>query len=254
MCRWIYAGLALAYVVVTIMFLLVLLVVVGVRLCDPARWLILVGWIGLCFGGVVLVERLRPLFWPAYRLPILAEEERLSSLLGEVQTRVGSKMRVRFLISGEAEKPTGSLGYRTIVVQSGMLPIASDGELRGLLAHELGHLRDGDRVMEAAFSMARLPARLFRWGCWSIRWGFRFSIVVGLLLLGALFLVLIGLMPFFLLDGVFRAFHLGLIRQIDYRQDAFAFRVGCGDGLRAWLMRSGLAANASRIRRLEKMK
>jgi Zn-dependent protease with chaperone function len=253
MCRWIYAGLVLAYVFVTIMFLLVLVVVVGVRIPDPVRWLILAGWIGLCVGRVALAERLRPLFSPAYRQPILAEEERLNSLMGEVQSRVGSKMRIRFLICGDAEKPTRSLGYRTVVVQSGMLALASDGELRGLLAHELGHLRDGDRVMEAALSMAGLPALLFRWGCWSIRWGFRFSIVVGLLLLGMLFPVLIGLLLFFLLDGVFRVFRWGLWQQIDYRQDRFAYRAGCGDGLKAWLLRSGLAANASRIRRLEKM-
>jgi Zn-dependent protease with chaperone function len=253
MCRWIYAALVLAYVVVTIMILLVVLIVVGVRIPDPVRWLILTGWIGLCVGGVVLAERLWPLF-SSDRMPILEEEERLNSLMGEVQGRVGSKMRIRFLIRGDAKARNGSLGYRTILIQSGTLPLASDGELRGILAHELGHLRDGDRVMEAAFLMAGLPSLLFRWGCRLIRWGFRVSIVVGLLLLGVLFPVLVGLLPFFLLDGVFRVLRWGLSRQIDYRQDGFAFRVGCGDGLRAWLARSGLATNVQRIRRLEKMK
>jgi Zn-dependent protease with chaperone function len=254
MCRWAYGFLVLAYVVVTIMILLVLLIVVGVRISDFVRWMILVAWIAICLGGVVLVERLWPLFSPVYRRPILAEEERLHSLMGEVQHRVGSRMRIRFLISGVAEKPTCSFGYRTVVIQSGMLPLASDGELRGILAHELGHLRDGDRVMEAAFVTAGLLARVFRWAGWLIRRGFRISIVIGLLVLGVLFFVLIGLLPFFLLDGVVRAFRWGLRRQIDYRQDAFTFKAGCGDGLRAWLMQSGLAANASRIRRLEKMK
>jgi Zn-dependent protease with chaperone function len=254
MCRWVYGFLVLVHVFFTIMFLLVVLIVMGVRIADFVRWVILAGWFAICLGGVVLVERLRPLFSPVYRRPILAEEERLNSLMGEVQRRVGSKMRIRFLICGEAEKPTWSLGYRTVVIQSGMLALASDGELLGILAHELGHLRDGDRVMAAAFETAGLPARVFRWGGWLIRRGFRISIVVGLLLLGVLFIVLIGLLPFFLMDGVFRAFRWGLRRQIDYRQDAFAFRAGCGDGLRAWLVRSGLAANVSRIRRLEKMK
>lgn len=254
MCRWVYGFLVLVHAFLTIMILLVLLIVIGMRIPDFVRWLMLVGWFVICFGGVWVVERLSWLFWPGCRRPILAEEDRLNSLMGEVQRRVGSKMRIRFLICGEAERPTGSLGYRTVLVQSGMLPLASDGELRGVLAHELGHLRDGDRVMEAAFVTAGLPARLFRWGCWSIRWGFRSSIVVGLLMSGVLILVLMGLLPFFLLDGVFRAFRWMLRRQIDYRQDAFAFRAGCGDGLRAWLMQSGLAANVCRIRRLEKMK
>ena len=201
----------------------------------------------------MLVERLWPLFSPVYRRPILAEEERLNLLMGEVQHRVGSRMRIRFLVCGDAEMPTRSLGYRTVVIQSGVLPLVSDGELRGILAHELGHLRDGDRVMEAAFVTTGLLARLFRWGCWLIGWGFRFSFMVGLFLMAVLFLLLIGLLPFFLLDGIFRVLRWGLRWQIDYRQDAFAFRVGCGDGLQAWLVRSGLAANARRIRRLEKM-
>jgi Zn-dependent protease with chaperone function len=254
MCRWVYGFLVLAYVFLTIVILLVVLIVAGVRIADFGRWMILVGWIAICPGGVVLVERLWPLFSPVYRRPILAEEERLNLLMGEVQHRVGSRMRIRFLVCGDAEMPTRSLGYRTVVIQSGVLPLVSDGELRGILAHELGHLRDGDRVMEAAWFTAGLLARLFRGVCLLIGRGFGVSIVAGLLLAGVLFLVLIGLLPFFLLDGVVRAFRWGLRRQIDYRQDAFAFRAGCGDGLRAWLMRSGLAANASRIRRLEKMK
>jgi Zn-dependent protease with chaperone function len=248
-----YVLLVFGYVFLTIMIVIFLLMVFGVRMADWVRWVILVGWFVICFGGVWVVERLSGIFWPDWRRPIRAEEERLVSLMSEVRGRAGSKMRVRLLISGEAEKPTGSFGYRTVVVQSGSLPLASDGELRGILAHELGHLRDGDRVMEAAFVTAGLLARLFRWGCWLIGWGFRFSIIVGLFLMAVLFLLLIGLLPFFLLDGVFRVLRWGLRWQIDYRQDAFAFRVGCGDGLRAWLVRSGLAAHVRRIRRLEKM-
>lgn len=168
--------------------------------------------------------------------------------------QVYRQITVRFLIRSAAEKKDGSIGYRTILIQSGTLPLASDNELRGILAHELGHLRDGDRVMEAAWFTAGLLARLFRGVCLLIGRGFRVSLVAGLLLAGVLFLVLIGLLPFFLLDKIFRAFRWALSRQIDYRQDAFAFQVGCGDGLRAWLEKSGLAANVSRIRRLEKMK
>ena len=252
-CRWMHVLLVFGYVLLTIMIVIVLLMVFGVRMAEWVRWVMMVGWFVICFGGVFVVEVPASVILPDCRRPILAEEERLVSMMSEVRGRAGSKMRVRFLISGAAEKPTWSLGYRTVVVQSGSLPLASDGELQGILAHELGHLRDGDRVMEGAFVTAGLLARLFRWGCWLIGWGFRVSFVAGLFLMAVLFLVLIGLLPFFLLDRVFRVLRWGLRWQIDYRQDAFAFRVGCGDGLRAWLVRSGLAANVRRIRRLEKM-
>ncbi len=254
MCRWIYAALVFAYVIVTIMMVLVVLIVVGVRIPDPVRWFVLVGWVVFCSGGVFVVEVLGAVVLRDCRRPIREEQERLVSLIGEVQQRVDLHRQIRFLIRGDAKAPNGSLGYRTILIQSGTLPLASDGELRGILAHELGHLKDGDRVMEAAFYTAGLLARLFHLGCRFIRRSFRVSAVAGLLLSGMLFLLLLGLLPFFLLDGVFRVFRWGLRRQIDYRQDGFAFKVGCGDGLRAWLARSGLAANASRIRRLEKMK
>jgi Zn-dependent protease with chaperone function len=247
-------GLALGYVIFTIMVVLVVMIVVGVRMSDPLRWLILVGWITFCAGNVFVMERLGTAVFPDCRMPIGSEEERLVGLIQPVLDRAGSKMRIRFLVRSAPEKPTGSLGYRTILIQSGCLPLASDGELQGILAHELGHLRDGDRVFESAFAMAGLFSQLFRWGCRLVRWGFGVSVLVGLVLLGILSPALLLLLIFYFLDGVFRGLQWGLKRWIDYRQDTFAFRVGCGDGLRAWLERTGLAANAHRIRRLEKMK
>ncbi|HUB61622.1 MAG TPA: M48 family metalloprotease [Puia sp.] len=253
MCRWVYNFLVLVYVVMTSVTLVVLLIVAGVHLSDGVRLAIFAGWIAICLGGVFLAERLIPFVWPGYRRPILAEEERLDSLMREVQRRTGSKMRIRFVICGDAERPTQSLGYRTVVIQSGSLPLVSDGELKGILAHELGHLRDGDRVMEAAFVTAGLFSAVFRWWCRLVRPRFGSSVILRLLLMLAIFLLALVLLPFYLVDGVFRLIAGVLRRQIEYRQDRFAFKAGFGDGLRVWLTKSGLAAQVSRIRRLEKM-
>jgi hypothetical protein len=248
-----YRLLVSAYVFVTSVTLVVLLIVVGLRLSDPVRLVIFVGWITICLGGVYAAERLIPFLWPGHRRPIHAEEERLALLMGEVQSRVGSKMRIRFVICCQPEKPTGSFGYRTIVIQSGSLSLASDVELKGILAHELGHLRDGDRVMEAGFATAGVFSHVFRWCCRVVRRGFRMSAIGGVLFLMIVVPFVIVVMPFVLLDGVMRLISWGLRQQIEYRQDKFAIRAGCGDGLKAWLVRSGLAANVGRIRRLEKM-
>jgi heat shock protein HtpX len=252
-CRWLNVVLVVAYVWVTFFFFLTCLILVGMRLSDAVRWMMLAGWMGMGVGGVAFVERLCPFLFSGCRLPIRAEEERLVAAMEEIKDRARSKMRVRFLIRNVAEKRDGSLGYRTILVSSGSLQWASDGELRGMLAHELGHLRDGDRALEAAGFAAGWPALLFRIGCRVVRRAFRTFVVVGVLVLLSLALPLLLLVPFFLLDGVFRVLRRALAYAIEYRQDAYAFGVGCGDGLRAWLEKSGVSAHVGRIRRLEKL-
>src|ERR1700749_3859676 len=116
-CRWVHALLVFGYVFVTIMIVIVLLVVFGVRPAEWVRWVLLVGWFLVCVGGVWVVERVGML--PGCRLPILAEEERLVWLMDAVQKEVGSTMRVRFLIRTVAEGHDRSFGYRTILISSG---------------------------------------------------------------------------------------------------------------------------------------
>jgi Zn-dependent protease with chaperone function len=250
--------------------IIVLSMVFGLRLANWVRWVMLAGWFLVCYGGVFLMDWIGLLFWQGCRKPIGSEEERLSDLVHDILKRVDPDKhwierarepnpvewvypKVRFLIQNDPKRPNGSFGFRTILISSGTLPLASDGELQGILAHELGHLRDGERVMEAAFFTAGLLAQLFRLGCRLIRWGFRVSVAGGLILLGILSPALSLLLIFYLVDGVFRVLRLGLRRWVDFRQDAFACRIGCGKGLQAWLTKTGLTANASRIRRLEKM-
>jgi Zn-dependent protease with chaperone function len=248
-CRWVHILLVVGYVLVTIMIVIVLLVVFGVRMANWVRWMMVVGWFGVCFGGVVLLEWLGLSPGQGCRRPISSEEERLSESLG----KIWKGAEVRFLIRNDANRPDGSFGYRTIIITSGTLVLASDEELRGILAHELGHLRDGDRILEAASLYSGLFALGFRLCCRLIRLGFRLNRAGGLLLGAFLSPILLSLLFFFCIDSVFRGLEWGLVKLGDARQDSFAFRAGCGNGLRTWLIRSGLSANVSRIRRLEKM-
>ncbi|HEV3414677.1 MAG TPA: M48 family metalloprotease [Puia sp.] len=254
-CRWVHILLVVGYVFVTIMIVIVLLVVFGVRMANWVRWMMIVGWFGVCFGGVVLVEWLGLSPGKGCRRPISSEEERLSKLLKEVWRRIGSegKREMQFLILSASDRRDGSLGLRTIMISSGTLILASDEELRGILAHELGHLRDGDRILEAASLASGMLALGFRLGCRLIRRGFRLNWTAGLLLLALLSPVLLSLWFFFCVDLVFRGLEWVLVKLGDVRQDCFAARSGCGKGLRDWLEKSGLAVNVSRIRRLEKM-
>jgi Peptidase family M48 len=266
-CRWVHILLVFGYVLVTIMIVVVMLVLFGVRMANWVRWAILVGWFGVCFGGVVLTEWMGLYIGKGCRRPIRSEEERLSELMHQIWKRMDSGEKgepkgwveperesvatrvtgreIRFLIRNDPKRTDGSFGSRTITISSGTLLLASDEELRGILAHELGHLRDGDRILEAAFRCSGVLAMGFRLSCRLIRCGFRLNLAGGLLLLAMLSPVW--------LDSVIRVLCWGLLKWGDLRQDSFAFRLGCGDGLRAWLVRSGLSVNVGRIRRLEKM-
>ena len=265
-CRWVHILLVVGYVLVTIMMVIVLLVLFGVRLSNWVRWMMVVAWFGTCFGGVVLLEWLGLSLGQGCRRPIESEEDRLSGLMQEVWKclksggkdedpiqKISRKAKIRFFIWATVNKPDQSFGFRTIIITSGTLVLASDEELRGILAHEFGHLRDGDRILEAASQCSGLLASGFRLCCRFIRRGLRISGTGGFLLMALLSPILLSLLLFFCLDSIFRGLNWGLVKLDDVRQDFFAFRSGCGDGLRTWLIRSGLAANVSRIRRLEKM-
>jgi hypothetical protein len=270
-CRWVHVLLVAGYILVTIMIVMVSLVLFGVRMANWVRWVMVVGWFGVCFGGVVLLELMGLFVGHGCRRPIRSEEERLSGLMLNVWIRMGSNgkaaletksisthgirrgMEVRFRIRSDAKRADGSFGSRTIIIRSGTLILASDEELLGILAHELGHLRDGDRILEAAFQCSGVFALGFRFGCRLVRRGFRLNMAGGLLLLALLSPVLLSLWFFFCVDLVFRSLKWGLMKLGDVRQDCFAVRSGCGKGLRDWLEKSGLEANVSRIRRLEKM-
>jgi Zn-dependent protease with chaperone function len=248
-CRWVHILLVIGYVLVTIMMVIVLLVLFDVRMSNWVRWMMVVAWFGTCFGGVVLLEWLGLSLGKGCRRPIRSEEDRLSGLMHGIC----QKREIRFLIRNDAKRPDGSSGARTTIISSGTLLLASDEELKGILAHEFGHLRDGDRILEAASRCSGLFASGFRLCCRLIRRGLRISGTGGLLLMALLSPILLSLLLFFCLDSIFQGLNWSLVKLDDVRQDCFAFRSGCGDGLRTWLTRSGLATNVSRIRRLEKM-
>lgn len=241
------------YLIAVIGFLIGMSLVFGWRLSENVRWLIVGGWVAVCFGKPWVAERFWRLWRPSWRRPILAEEDQLKAAMREVMKSADCRLRARFLIEGDPARHTRLIGYRTILIQSGSLQWATDDELRGMLAYELGHLRDGDSALEEAFRTAGVFSYFlgFLWHCvWRV---FRSVWLVGILMLFFLSPVFLTLSGLYLLDIFFRLLRRMIRQWIVYRQDAFAFRAGYGDGLRGWLEKSGLAANVERIRRLERL-
>jgi Zn-dependent protease with chaperone function len=202
--------------------------------------------------------------------------------------KAGSRRRVRVWIDESRELNAHATGFHSIAITRGLLDELSPVELRGVLAHELGHLLSGDTIVATAFLTAGLlPKAVFavcRVGVFVLRSAMvRVNLIAGVIslfviallldrahLLKAVVPVLLFVLLFMVLNRVFKFFALLLGRLAEYRQDAFAFQLGYGDGLRRALAR--LAASAEmpvstyyivmhsthpvifkRIRRLEKM-
>jgi Zn-dependent protease with chaperone function len=126
----------------------------------------------------------------------------------------------------------------------------TDDELKGVLAHELGHLVSGDLMVSGAFATAGLlPAAVYRLVFLIsvvLRKMILFVPLIGLLLLAIfiffLFFKPLFLMPvvaaglflitFFVLNRLFHWLRLALSRQCEYRQDVYAHKLGHGAGLR----------------------
>jgi heat shock protein HtpX len=207
------------------------------------------------------------------------------------------------LIEEEMAPGAFAAGHHTIVVSRGLLEQTTEDELKGVLAHELGHLVSRDTVIASAFIMAgwlpgiiiyicRLAGSFLQTGFFisgKVKTSFgllkigRFSLLTGILfllltgyllhrvhLLQAVVPVVAFALLFSILNAVFRLFYSWVSRFNEYRQDAYAHRLGFGAGLRQALYK--LAANDvqpvnpfvivpdghhpviyNRIRRLEKL-
>ena len=281
--------LVFVYVLLTIFAFLVVLALSDVHLSNTRGWWIVAGWLALCYGSASLRAGVRIFLFSNYRKPIRREEERLSPAMDELLRQAGTNRRVRVYIQRSQQWNAYATGLHTIAITDGLLETLSPSELRGVLAHELGHLLSGDTIGAAAFSTAGLLPqgmyRVYRIGAVIVRGvlvksGTLLGAAVVLLLLGyglyrihllkAVVPVILFVLFFGILNRVFYFFRLWLMRLAEYRQDAFAFRMGHGPGLQNALlklassdepevsryyivMHSSHPVIYNRIRRLEKM-
>jgi heat shock protein HtpX len=288
MSKYFQAVLVLVYVLATIFAFEVVVAVSGWRLSVVIWWWVIVGWVGFCFGSAYVWAGVGLFLHSRYRKPLGADEARLRTAIGEMLQKAGSTRRVRIWIDQSGECNAYATGYHTIIISSRLLAALSPVELRGVLAHELGHLLSGDTIVATAFLMAGLLPKAVFGICRAVVFVLRSALMrvnitagivillaVGLLLDRAHLLkpvvpVLLFVLLFALLNRVFKFFTLLLGRLAEYRQDAFAFRLGYGDGLRRVLERLAASAEApvssyyivmhsthpvicNRIRRLEKL-
>jgi heat shock protein HtpX len=303
MSKYINAIWVTLYVVLTIFGALLVLVIAGVKISDRTAWLIMVGWVVLCFSSAYLFTSMSLFFGSRLRKPMQAEEDRLQMAFRSVRERAGYTGKVKLRIQESADWNAFATGTRTIAITKGLLAGVTDDELKGLLAHELGHLVSYDTIVGSAYWMAGYLPSIVRWVYRRIAaivmGGFRQRVLVrtnqGVMkasrfnpLSGIVWLVIVVAIFYFLhilqvivaivlfvvvfsiLNVIFRWLTLVLARFSEYRQDAFAARLGFGKGLRDMLEKLTYQGNPpvnlyfivfhsthpviyNRIRRLEKM-
>jgi heat shock protein HtpX len=263
MSKYFQIGLVLLYINLSSFTFLLLLTISGVHISDATAWSSMLGWMALCYSAAWLRTGIFLFLYFHTRRPVLEEEERLERSFGEVKDRANCYRPFRLLIEEKMNFSAYAIGHNTLVISRGMLEQATDEELKGVMAHELGHLVSKDGVVGAAFVMAgelpRMVKRFYRLVKIILFGGVGLSrlimrtisaflglviLLIGLvwllgnerLVLPMLALVLFVLL-FNVLDRLFRFFSLMISRFTEYKQDAYAWQLGYGSGLRKALQR-----------------
>lgn len=270
MSKYVNALLVFLYVILTIFCFLLVLVIGGVRLPDRMGFLIMIGWVFFCFCSAYIFAGWGLLFPRSLRKPLLAEEQKLGAAFREVVERAGHTRPFILRIQETNEWSAFATGTRTVVVSKGLLEGMSDDELKGVLAHELGHLSSGDPLIVSAYVTAaylpRVVGFVYAWVKAILLGGFvsqvrvqtnrgvvvakRFNLLAGIFwvvvvlavlayfhLMNALIAVLAFVVLFTILNFIVRFLTLLLARLAEYRQDAYAHQLGFGEGLRKALER-----------------
>jgi len=245
MIRTFQITLVLIYLLLVEFSFLILLALSGVAVPDRAAILITVGWLFLCFSSGYW---LAPYFYfrhSSLRKPVFEEEERLKVCFEKVQERSNCKRNFRLLVEESMELNASAIGRHTIAVTRGMLEQMTDEELKGLLAHELGHHLNKDTLVMAAFGTASVLSGSLRRFLTAIL--IRLFAADKLRLIIALFLLVMVLpvqfltitgaclafvLLFALADPLFRQACLCSSRFIEYKQDAYAHQLGFGQELK----------------------
>jgi Zn-dependent protease with chaperone function len=252
------------YVLMTSYSVIALLKFWGLPISHHLTLGLLLGWVLYCFSSMYF----RPGIFLAHlhvRRPLKAEEDKLNGYFQEVLGQAGMVKKFQLLIEEEMGCNAFAVGLRTIVVSRGALDNMAPEELKGVLAHELGHLQSKDCLINTAFVAASFLPRIVTAiyenvkpiflrreiisGFW-VRVRFRYRLLV--LLIGVLVycdphsvlpLLATGLLvlafrkiniPFLFLNRIISRFR-------EYRQDKYACQLGYGAGLRQVLHKSTLS-------------
>jgi len=228
-------GVVALYVLLIGFSFLLMLAISGVFISWWTLSIALTAWALICWLSVYYLSPVHLFFHGRLRPPIMEEEARLQGCLMEVLQSASCEKKFCLRIVEVEEEKIISFGYDTIAISASLLKELTDEELKGVMAHELGHLISRDTMVSWAFATAD-----------------RFPLLTLLVLIPVIYFIVglfsstlifpIGAAWMFLVSSVilhvlFSWLHLLLLRQREYHQDEFAHRLGYGRGLRDALVK-----------------
>lgn len=190
------------------------------------------------------------------RRPFPEEERSLRQLFERVCASCGAVSAPELFISPEPDPNACAVGKNTVAVTLGLLQTASEEEIAGVLAHELGHLEHGDtKILLVAYVM-NMVGSVATWIATAMMaavsvFGFAVGGMSGdedLLRLGWIALLLMWTLRgiAWLLNWALRLSFLAVGRAEEYRADEYAAKRGFRDGLAAFLNRVWSASGRRR--------
>ncbi len=165
MSKYFHIGLVFLYINLGSCCLLLVLVFSGLPMTDATCLTAMAGWMLICYSAAWFKPGIFLFLHSRARRPIL-EDERLERVFREVAQRANCDPSIHLLIEEEMSVSAYAIGRHTVVLSKGMLKLMTEQELKGIIAHELGHLTSKDCVAGAAFVMAselpRIMTQLYR--------------------------------------------------------------------------------------------
>ena len=208
----------------------------------PGHWLIPVATY-YAAGLLFFVPPIENFMWDyidrSSREPTREETQRLDPAWKDVMAKVGKggKRKYRLRVTDTSQLNAYAAGGRQVAVTQGALQYLSDSELRGIVAHELGHHAGLHPVMGLAAHWIIKPIGWAEWvsiklhnlSAFITRFARRAFVFWAAYALALLLLAVV-----FLLRGIVYITQIILLwfgRRAEYRADETAVRLGFGPGL-----------------------
>ncbi|MES2328576.1 MAG: M48 family metalloprotease [Bacteroidota bacterium] len=210
-------------------------------------------WLLFCFSGSWWFPPYQSLF-SRLRNPILEEEQLIRGCLDEVLSRAGQFRHIRLVLESRDMHAMFATGTNTIGFSQKTVKLLEAQELKAVIAHELGHLTTHDTLALGAYQACSfLPNKImhgYKWLRFIVARGTAWVVLPLVTILSAaimftivrghgllLLRVILFIFTIVKLQFLFRLVQNMIARYTEYRQDAFAQKLGYGLALKSALIK-----------------
>jgi len=188
--------------------------------------------------GLIVLGIVTPIggWWFNISLGGRRPSEREAAVFAEIGAELGQQYRdafgrsmpaIQWAVIDVNDYNAMAYGSRQIAVTRGLMKYATDNgskgmdTLKGILAHELGHIQNGDTRIFYPLLFATWPVRVFRW----------FLLLLNVIPFVGPFLAGVGISVTYAVEAISWAL-LGMVSSpAEYRADKFACKLAGGNGL-----------------------